>query len=84
MYKIQKNVQITLEDFGQPMGLSLNPNNRWVKKAELVPWLELESEYAKKFKNKKGNVAKPLRMALSSLLIQREYNFSDEEIVLQI
>ena len=84
MYKIQQNIQLTFEDFDQPIGLSLNPENRWIKKAELIPWLKLESEYAKKFKNKKGNVAKPLRMALGALLIQREYNFSDEEVVLQI
>ena len=84
MYKIQKNVQLTFEDFDQPMGLSLNLNNRWIKKAELIPWFELEFEYAKNFKNKKGNVAKPLRMVLGALLIQREYNFSDEEVVLQI
>ena len=28
----------------------LNPENRWVKMADLVPWEEVESEYARHFK----------------------------------
>ena len=66
------------------MGMTMNPENRWVKKAELIPWDEIEKRYAKLFKNKKGNVAKPLRLALGALLIQAEYGFSDEETALQI
>jgi len=54
------------------------------KKTETIPWGEIEIRYAKLFKNDKGNVAKPLRMALGALIIQTEYQFSDEEVVLQI
>lgn len=66
------------------MGLKMNPKNRWIEKAEWVPWAELEKDYAKNFRNQKGNVAKPLRMAMGALLIQIEYGYSDEETVLQI
>ena len=34
MYKFDKNHQFGLADFNQPMGLKMNPENRWVKKAE--------------------------------------------------
>lgn len=37
--------------------------------------------YAKK---EKGNVAKPLRMALSALIIQTKFQYSDRELVKQI
>ena len=84
MYKPQIHTQLAFEDFNQPIGLKMNPENRWIKKAERIPWIELEKEYAKNFRNKKGNVAKPLRMALGALLIQKEYSSSDEETVLQI
>ena len=84
MYKPQIHTQLAFEDFNQPIGLKMNPENRWIKKAERIPWIELEKEYAKNFRNKKGNVAKPLRMALGALLIQKEYSYSDEETVLQI
>lgn len=84
MYKSQPYKQIAFEDFDQPMGLTMNPKNRWIEKADLIPWAELEKSYAKNFRNQKGNVAKPLRMALGALLIQMEYGYSDEETVLQI
>ena len=32
MYKFDKNHQFGLADFNQPMGLKMNPENRWVKK----------------------------------------------------
>lgn len=83
MYKFGDN-QISFSDFGQPVGMKMNPNNRWVRKAETIPWKECEIRYAHLFKNKKGNVAKPLRLALGACIIQAEYGYSDEETVLQI
>ena len=83
MYKF-KSKQISFTDFNTPIGMKLNPNNRWVKKAEMIPWDEIEQRYAKLFTNRKGNVAKPLRLALGACIIQAEYGFSDEEVALQI
>lgn len=78
MYKF-KSRQISFSDFGQPVGMEMNPDNRWIKKADSIPWGEIEQKYAKLFANRKGNVAKPLHLALGSLIIQLEYGFSDEE-----
>lgn len=83
MYKYSDG-QIRFSDFNQPMGLTMSPENRWVKKADLIPWDELECEYAGLFKSKTGTVAKPFRLALGALLIQIEYGYSDEEVALQI
>jgi IS5 family transposase len=35
MYKF-KDKQIKFSDFGQPIGMKMNPENRWVKKAEII------------------------------------------------
>lgn len=83
MYKF-KYKQIQFEDFGQPTGMNLTADNRWVKKAETIPWDEIEQRYAKLFVNHKGNVAKPLRLALGACIVQTEYGFSDEETVSMI
>ena len=83
MYKYRSK-QISFTDFNTPIGMKLNPNNRWVKKAEMIPWDEIEQRYAKLFTNRKGNVAKPLRLALGACIIQAEYGYSDEEVALQI
>lgn len=68
MYKYKDN-QIKFKDFGQPAGMTMSPNNRWIKKAETIPWAEIEEQYAKLFTNRKGNVAKPLRLALGACII---------------
>ena len=83
MYRYS-NGQISLSDFKQPVGMNLKESNRWVKKAQTIPWLEIEERYAKLFTNRKGNVAKPLRLALGACIIQAEYGFSDEETALMI
>ena len=69
MYKY-KSGQISITDFGQPMGMHLNENNRWVKKAAMIPWGEIEKRYAGLFKSHKGNPAKPLP--------DRKQNYIDE------
>ena len=83
MYKFD-NGQISLEDFGQPVGMNLKNSNRWVKRAQIIPWNEIEKKYAKLFSNKRGNVAKSLRLGLGARIIQAEYGYSDAEITLQI
>ena len=65
MYRYS-NGQISLADFKQPVGMNLKESNRWVKKAQTIPWLEIEKRYAALFTNRKGNVAKPLRLALGA------------------
>ena len=83
MYRYS-NGQIRLSDFKQPMGMNLKESNRWVQKAMVIPWNEIEKRYAALFTNRKGNVAKPLRLALGARIIQAEYGYSDEETALQI
>ena len=83
MYRYS-NGQISLADFKQPVGMNLKESNRWVKKAQTIPWPEIEKRCAALFTNRKGNVAKPLRLALGACIIQAEYGYSDEETALQI
>ena len=84
MYKFDRYHQYSLSDFNQPMGMEMNPENRWVKKAAMIPWDEIEDRYAELFPSEVGMPAKPLQTALGSLLIQKEYGYSDRELVEQI
>lgn len=83
MYK-PNDKQSSFLDFNQPLGLHMNPNNRWIQMADMVPWDTFEKKYKNLFKSKTGNVAKPLRMALGSLIIQTKFQYSDRELVDQI
>lgn len=84
MYKFDHEKQFSFTDFNQPQGMQINPNNRWVQKAAMIPWETIEAEYAKLFPSHTGMPAKPLRLALGALLIPKEYGCSNAEIVLQI
>ena len=81
MYK--ENKQLTV--FSDPKiftGAKLDPENRWVKIAMMVPWEMIEKKYALNFKVKgNGRPAKPARYALASHLVKEKYGLSDEETV---
>ena len=66
MYKKDRSHQFSLADFNQPMGLKMNPENRWVKRAATIPWEAIEDRYAELFPSNTGVPAKPLRVALGS------------------
>ena len=84
MYKPIDKLQHSFLDFNQPMGLHMNPHNRWIKMADRIPWNEFENKYAGLFPSDTGNVAKPLRMALGALIIQTKFQYPDRELVEQL
>ena len=55
-----------------------------MKKAAAIPWNEIGEKYAALFSCTKGMPAKPLRTAPGSLIIQKQYEYSDRELVEQI
>lgn len=83
MYHSADKTQTSFIDFSQPVGLHLNPNNRWNQMADRCPEM-VETKYAGLLPSDTGNFAKPLRMALGSLIIQNRYRLSDRELVEQI
>ncbi len=84
MYKPLDKIQNSFFDFNQPLGMHMNPKNRWIALADRIPWDVFEVKYAELFPSSTGNIAKPLRMALGSLIIQTKFQYSDRELVEQI
>lgn len=76
--------QLTFENFHLPFGGKLDPANRWVKLADVIPWHVAETMYAKNFMSKRGAPALTVRMALGSLIIKEKLGLSDVETVEQI
>jgi len=60
--------QLSFEYFFLPFGGKLSGDNRWVKLAELIPWEDLEDDYASQFCKSFGAPANPLRMAFGALI----------------
>ncbi len=83
-YRREHRHQLPFEDFFLPFGGKLTGDNRWIKLAELVPWDELEDDYASQFCKGFGARAKPFQMALGALIIKARLGVTDEELVEQI
>lgn len=83
MYR-KPSPQLTIDDFILPFAGKLDAKNRWVQLASLIPWDEFEEGYAFMFPSDRGNVAKPVRMALGTLIIQARCGYTDRETVQQL
>jgi hypothetical protein len=46
MYVFQSAGQLSIEQFYVPFGGKLDPGNRWVVLAGVIPWEPLENQYA--------------------------------------
>lgn len=80
----QRQLVIQEEEF-YFSGIKLNPENRWVKLADIIPWGEVEEEYVKNFPQiRRGGEARSARFALGTLIIKEQLNLSDRETVQQI
>lgn len=77
--------QLVIEGFESPFERKLNPNNRWVVLANILPWDELSSLYWKYFPEKSmGRPTLNPRIVLGSLIIKHICNLDDRETVDQI
>lgn len=77
--------QLTLDAFKSPFERELNPGNRWVVLAGLIPWDEICSLYLKNVTV--SNTGRPPlnpRIVIGSLIIKHICNLDDRETVDQI
>lgn len=84
MIRYKSSKQLTLEGFSLPFGGKLNPENRWVKWSEIIPWDDLAVGYYKTMSDRRGRPGKDARMVIGALIIKHKLTLSDEETVLQI
>lgn len=86
MYKSTEfeHQQLNFFQFNASCGMQLDSQNEWVKNANRLPWKAWDSLYAAIFTTTTGNVAKPSRMVIGSLVIQQHMGLSDRDLVQQI
>lgn len=77
--------QLTLSSFENPFSQNLNPDNRWVILANLIPWDEICNVYHKQVGiSHTGRPGLNPRIALGALIIKHLCNLDDRETVDQI
>lgn len=82
MYEHNENQMILPHEFFLPFGGQLNPDNRWVVMASLIPWNAVEETYIETLGDtKQGSKAYNVRLALGSLIIKERIGLSDEDTV---
>ena len=84
MYYIEDKDQLVIEDFIMPFGGKLDPRNRWVRLAGIMPWDHIEEIYLRTMSTETGRRAFPSRIAFGSIFIKEYRNFTDEECVVEI
>ena len=83
MYRSKDHKTISLFPDLFPFGGSLNERNRWLRIAELIPWEELEEEYAKHFSDL-GRPASDCQLVIGLLLLKHMTGLSDEAVVEEV
>ena len=80
MYRKKDRKTIHFPEFKEllPFGGVLNEDNRLLKLGALIPWDELEDEYAKFFSENKGRPAKDARLIIGAMCIRHKEKLSDE------
>lgn len=84
MYTSPYYHQISFYDFNQSCGMQLDEKNEWVVLADKLPWSKLEKAYSSQFPSSTGRPAKPFRMALGALIIQKRKKLTDRGLVNEI
>lgn len=79
MYKVKDSLTGDLFSEIFPYGGGLDMENRWVKMSKLIPWEDLENEYASNF-SRVGRPALDARLVLGLLILKHVTNLSDEEL----
>jgi len=79
MIKYTSQNQLTL--FKTPFDQQLDPNNRWVKLSNNLPWDELVKIYIKKLRSDFGAPGIDGRKVIGSLIIKHKLTLSDRETI---
>lgn len=70
--------------FRTPFDQQLDPKNRWVIMADLVPWDELATVFFDSLSHNHGRATIDLRIVLGALMVKHLEDLSDEATILYI
>jgi len=76
--------QISIEDFGWNFEQKLDPNNRWIRLANSIPWEEFRAIYHKTLREDFGRPAKDSRLVIGAMIIKHKKGLPDEEVIPEI
>lgn len=84
MVNIDDPNQIEIVNFILPFSGRLNPKNKWIRLAQMIPWEELTGKYTKKMSKDFGRMSIKPRIAIGALIIKHFKQMSDEDTIEEI
>jgi len=84
MIKYTPASQLTLKGFSHPLDNELDPGNRWVKLAGLIPRDKLAKIYARNLRSDSGRETANIRMVTGAMIVKHKMCLSDRDTVSQI
>lgn len=81
MIRYISSKQLSIEEFKTPFESHLNPDNKWVKLANLIPWDEFVAIYTKPMSKKMGRPSIPPRVAVAAMIIKHMEKLDDRGVV---
>lgn len=84
MIRYTSNNQLKLELFESPFERGLDPENRWVKLASILPWDALASIYYRCMSAEHGAPGKDARIVIGAVILKHKMKLSDREVIEQI
>jgi len=73
--------QIPVEEFKTPFEKGLDPKNRWVILAHVIPWEKLAEIYTKNFHKDFGRPATKTQIIIGAIIIKHFLKSSDEDTI---
>lgn len=84
MYRKETKGQLHITDFINPFKKTLDPENRWVKLAEMMPWDKIDDIYSKSMCDNNGRDAISSRMAFAACYIKQNEHLADANVPIAI
>ena len=81
MLRYLSDKQLTIEGFQTPFEAHLNPENKWVKLANAIPWDEFVAIYSRSLSKGHGRPSISPRLAVSALIIKHMEQLDDRGVV---
>lgn len=81
MLRYLSDKQLTIEGFQTPFEAHLNPENKWVKLANAIPWDEFVAIYSRSMSKGHGRPSISPRLAVSALIIKHMEQLDDRGVV---
>jgi len=75
---------LSIEEFKLPFAGELDPGNRWVKLAAVIPWEVLSDVYNDALSKREGRPALSARVVVGALIIKHMLKLTDEETIAQV